>query len=96
MNWTMLVLQPLKAKYNGEIRIITETMTLVGLARRKGLNKLGKEPTVIETAKMKHDKISHQTTDFQGNFLQGLKVILPPLPILTPHLVLTCSFHVQG
>lgn len=39
--------------------------------------KLGKKPTVVETAKTKHYKISHQTTNFEGDFLQDLKVILP-------------------
>jgi len=43
---------------------------------------------------MKHGKISHQTTDFQTNFLQGLKVTVTPKSVLTPrfgsHLLFSC------
>lgn len=92
------MLQPLKAKNIRGISSIIKTMNLVFKywpCKKKKI-KLGKKPTIVETAKMKHYKISHQTTNFKDGFLQGLKVILPPLFILTPCLVLTCSLHVQG
>lgn len=80
------MLQPLKAKNIRGISRITKTMNLVFKywpCKKKKI-KLGKKPTIVETAKMKHfwfwwSKISHQTTNFKGGFLQGLKVILPPL-----------------
>lgn len=90
------MLQPLK--YKRGISNITETMILVFKywpCKKKKI-KLGKESTILKTAKMKHHMISHQAIAIKDDFRQGLKVILPPLAILTFCLVLTCSFHVQG
>lgn len=88
------MLQPLKAKYNRGISNITETMILVFKywpCKKKKI-KLGKEPTILKTKKMKHHMISHQATDFKGDFLQGLKATHPLYPYwpFGSHLQFSC------